>query len=102
MNTTKYFDPKTPAEKVKLTFDFTDLLGNNSIVGLPVATISTHAGTDAAPSAVLNGVSQVIGTKVTQGVQAGTHFVDYLIEMQADDNMGNRLVVAGILPVRNA
>ena len=51
-------DPIDPAEAVVLTFDFAAALDSGeTLSGTIAATVTTVLGTDATPSAVLNGVA---------------------------------------------
>lgn len=98
-----YFPEKDPEEVVTLTFDFTaDLDGET--VSAPVVSVSTFAGVDAAPGNVLNGAAQVDGTatKVMQSVRLGLADVDYRVKARVTTSGARTLVLARILPVRNA
>lgn len=101
----KILDPKDPSEKVNVVFDFTDALAGDTISGSPTVTATVDAGTDATPSAILNGAAGVVGATVVQSVQDGVVGVDYRIEAQIDttgSSPARRLVLAAILPVRDA
>lgn len=104
MNTTKVFSPKDPQETVNITFEFAPILGAEAISGAATSAVQISAGTDAAFAAVKNGAPVVVGTQVVQSVTAGVAGVDYYVTAKVTTNgaPARTLLLAGILPVRNA
>lgn len=94
------FEEKGPAEKVTLTFDFSDELGAETISSASV-TIAVLTGEDAGAASMLNGAAQVPGAGlVLQSVVAGLNNVDYRLVCTA--NTTSRILqLAASLPVRN-
>jgi hypothetical protein len=107
---TKVFDAKDPDEQVNLFFDFTDALAGDTITGSPVVAITVDVGSqvaDGTPTNVLNGSATVVSgnKKVVQPVRAGLAGADYRIEVRVDTTGSTpvrKLVLAGVLPVRDA
>ena len=101
----KQFSAKDPDEIRPLTFDFVDgLTGAEVITGTPIMEVVVVAGVDPSPQNILLG-NPTLGnpaTEVYQRVQSGLIGVDYAIRCEATTSLGNILVVAGMLPVRNA
>lgn len=94
-------DEKDPEEVVVLSFDFAAELGTESLAS-PVFAASVHRGTDPDVAQLPNGAPVVQGSKVLQSVKAGKDGVDYYVRMKAQTSGGRTLVLAGILPVREA
>lgn len=101
--TTQVFPFKDPAEVQSLAFDFSPDLGTETLTpGSMTSGIDLLAGTDASPSNVLNGAPAIAGAFVLQSAKAGVANCDYRIWTKATTTGGRTLVVAGILPVRDA
>jgi hypothetical protein len=101
--TTATFAIKDPMEIQALSFDFSPDLGTETLVAASQTSgIELVAGTDATPSSVLNGVPIITGSLIVQSVKSGVANADYRIWAKANTSGGRTLVVAGILPVRNA
>ncbi|MCC6851044.1 MAG: hypothetical protein IT502_01930 [Rubrivivax sp.] len=96
------FAAKDPAEIVMLGFDFADALGAGVTITSQSVGVSVHAGTDAAPAALLSGPASAVGTRVVQRVVGGLAQVTYRVKAQIDASDGSRYVLAGLLPVRSA
>lgn len=74
------FNIKDPAESVPLTFDFSPGLPSGvTLNGSPNVGVTTFAGTDGNPAALLNGAVGFDATlsKVVQPVTAGLNNCDY-------------------------
>lgn len=102
----KQFQSKAPTEKVVLSFDFSAALAALSSITLSsiyAYSVSVLVGTDANPSAILNGLPSIdaSGKKVLVPVMDGLDKVDYLVTIvaQTSDPL-TRLTLAGALPVR--
>ena len=97
------FDPKDIAEKVVLTFDFTDALATGeTLTGTFTVTVAVVSGVDATPLAIINGAAELDATSkmVLQGVQVGVSGVQYRIKVVAPtSNPKKVLAIAAVLPV---
>lgn len=102
---TKRFDSKDPAEKVVLTFDFSDELAAGETLSGPITvSVSVAFGTDPMPGDIINGSAAYDGDQLTvmQPVHGGVNGCDYYIKAVAGTTNPNKtLARAGILPVRN-
>lgn len=103
MNIPRFKEEKYADEKRVLSFDFTDDLdAGETISGVVVVSVSVARGNDAAPNAILNGVSAIDATSkiVLQGVQGGIKGAEYLIKVIAPTNNPKKvLVLQAVLPV---
>lgn len=99
-----FFPEKDPEEVLTLSFDFAADLGAETINGAPVVAVTVFSGVDANPANLLNGAAQLDGAAaaVLQSVKAGLADVDYRIKVKVPTTGGRTLVLARILPVRNA
>lgn len=101
---TDRFDAKHPLAKIALTFDFTLQLATGEVLtGVPSVSCIVQFGTDASPSAVLNGAANVdsTGKLAIVPVQAGVDGVDYLLTVScASTNPQKSPAMNAILPVR--
>jgi hypothetical protein len=105
MKAPRIFDSKDPDETDNLHFDFAEGLGGDTISGAPEVVCTLAAGADASPSALLNGAPSVYGSIVVQSVIGGVVNCDYRIEVRVNttgSSPARKLVLAGILPVRDA
>lgn len=98
----KLLRPKDPGETRTETFDFTADLGAETISSADTVTATVYRGTDLSPSLLLNGASTQSGVFVYQSVIGGVADVDYKLRARVTTNTGRKLVLAGILPVRDA
>lgn len=100
------FPTKDPGESLDLTFDFsTNLPAAVSLNGTISVAVTVLEGTDASPSAILNGSPAVdsTGTRVIVPVIGGLSGVLYEIKVTAASTISTIiLVLAGALPVRSA
>lgn len=98
-----FFDWKDPTEAVVLTFDFTnDLAAGETLTGAITTQVTVYFGTDASPSALLNGAASYAGgnTKVQVPVHAGLEGVHYQVKVIcATTNPLKTLAMVGVLPV---
>lgn len=93
---------KDPAEKKLIRFEFgTEIEAGVAIASVAVA-ISTVAGVDPLPGAVLDGIAIVdnVNLHVLQLVDDGLDGCDYQIRALATDANGLKHLVVGTLPVR--
>lgn len=91
---------KDPAEKLTLSFDFTNALVASETITSAVISVSVKSGTDATPANFLDGANQVLGSAVLQNIKAGIDQVSYLVRCVATLSTGRVLVLAGVVPVR--
>lgn len=97
------FQAKDPGGKVSLPFDFTDDLGTATIASV-ATTIALNAGAegDTPDTLALYGSETIVAGLVYVPVEAGVHFCDYVVGVAATLSDGRVLVLAGLVPVRNA
>ncbi len=97
-------DAIDPAESFVLTFDFSPALeSGETLTGTITTTVTTVLGRDAAPMAVLNGVSTFgIGSKtVLVPVKGGLADCDYAIKVVVGTtNPAKQLALIAHLPIR--
>ena len=89
------WEPKDPAERFAVSFDFSAEL--TTITGATV-TVQTLRGTDVAPENVLDGAAQIDGAKVLQRIKAGQHKCTYKLRCEATDGV-ETWVITQALPV---
>jgi hypothetical protein len=92
-------------QRTPITFDFTDVLGTDTISGTPTITVDIwNDGVDASPSTHLDGAPLVLtgNQKVEQFWTGGVAGVDYrircLVKPASDAN--RRIAEVVVLPVR--
>lgn len=101
--TTEIFAIKDPAEVQVLGFDFSPDLGTETLsTGTMQSGVELLAGEDPSPSSLLNGAPTIDGSTVVQSVKEGVAGCDYRVWAKVQTSGGRVLVVAGILPVRDA
>lgn len=100
--TTKIVSPKAPAEEIRVTFDFAEILAGSAITGIVSVECEVEAGTDAAPSAMISGAASDFNGIVSQKIIGGTAGNDYRLTCVVTTSDGRKLAVAMILPVRKA
>lgn len=99
-----YFNTKSETEEVILSFDFSDQLAE----GDTVATIRSvdrqvWNGNDPYVQGLVGDVAIAVdGLSVAVRGQAGVNGNDYLITVKATSGGGEKLELAGLLPVRRA
>jgi hypothetical protein len=100
-----YLSEKDPEEVIVLTCDFgPDLAAGETLNAPPTVTVTVASGADASPGDVLDGAAQLDAstTKVLQKVKGGVDDTNYRVKVKATTSDGRTLVLAPILPVRNA
>jgi hypothetical protein len=101
---TPRFGTKDPDEKIVLAFDFSgDLTEGESLQGPFTLSITTTAGTDAAPSNVFNGNPSFNSARsmILQPVQDGVVDCDYYFRVTVPtSNPYKSLVLSGLLQIR--
>ena len=97
-------DPIDPAEKIVVTFDFTDGLDTGeTLTGTITANVSMALGSDATPASLLNGTPTFDATSkmVLVPVQGRTVDCDYDIKIvSGTSNAQKTLALIGRLPIR--
>lgn len=102
-HTTPTLDFKDPEETLVVTFDFTKDLDPGETISTPVTTVAIdNGGTDAAYLSVLSGSPTAAVGVVTQVVTLGVADVDYRLQCKVTTSASRVLVLAAILPVREA
>lgn len=89
---------KLVGSTISLTFDFSSLLGSETISTQSCAA-SVYSGTDATPSAIISGAATASGAVVTQKVTAGTAGVIYELACTVTTSGGQTLQLVGYLAV---
>lgn len=85
------------------TFDFTAEVDAGESIASAVVTVALLNGTDATPSALLNGSLTIAGATVLQPFHGGVDGVTYTLRCEATLTPSGRvLVLAANLPVRTA
>jgi hypothetical protein len=103
----KQLSSVNPGEtKTPLTFDFTSYLVQGETVTSAVCNVDVWAGTDASPSAILDGSATIVGgTTALQRVTGGIDGVDYRVRCLATTvgvSPARTIALVSLLPVRNA
>lgn len=95
--------PKAPAEKVPVTFDFSDQLADGELIVSGSVTVEARAvfGYDASPSSRLAGSPAVDSGVVQQLFDGGVLGEHYVLTCTAPTNNSQRLVLVALLPVRD-
>lgn len=98
------FSPKDPAERIILSFFFTNALATGetlqSIQGATV--VSVTGGADPTPAAILDGIAAInltTPTSVQQPVIGGVLGVTYNLKVACLTNLGQILVCSGTLTI---
>lgn len=100
---TPTLDYKDPEETLVVTFDFTKDLDPGETISSPTVTVAIdNGGTDAAYQSVLSGSPTAAVGVVTQVVTLGVDGVDYRLQCKVNTSGSRVLVLAAILPVREA
>jgi len=100
---TKLWPSKDPEEIITVTFDFTDDLNGAAITGgSAVTSVSVAEGADQDYAQTKNGAEEIQGAKVLQSVKLGLNGVNYRWQGKINTSDGRTLVLAAILPVREA
>lgn len=108
MNATDRFEAKDPAEQLVLAFDYEPALDAGEELAAPFSLriFVDRGGPDPNSNFLLNGAAEIDAdskTALLVPVKGGVHMTDYRIFTEcATTNPSKYLVVAGILPVRNA
>lgn len=93
------FEGKLASETVILTFDFTSRLSAAETISSQSVTATVYSGTDASPSAIINGSASASGQKVTQSIIGGTLGVTYLLLCTIETSLSQTLQLAGYLTI---
>lgn len=99
-----YFNTKSETEEVVLSFDFTDhLAAGDTIAAIRSVDRQVWNGNDPYVQGLVGVVAIAAGAlAVTVQAQAGVNGNDYLITVKATSTNGEKLELAGLLPVRRA
>ena len=91
--------PKLAGTTYKQTFDFTSQLASSETISTKVVTAITYSGTDASPSAIINGSASVSGAIVTQSITGGVLGVIYELKCTITTNASQTLILTGYLAI---
>jgi hypothetical protein len=91
--------PKRVGETADREFDFTSQLAVGETISTQVVTATVYSGTDATPSALINGAATASGAKVTQSITAGTVGVVYALICKITTSASQTLEMAAYLAV---
>lgn len=90
---------KYTVERITAEFDFAkDIAAGDSLLSVQLL-VTTVAGVDAVPAALLFGAAQLKGARVFQQLQGGLAGCSYRIECRATTANNNLLLLARVLPV---
>jgi len=90
---------KYPAESKAYFFDFLSELVPTETISTRVCTMGLYSGTDANPSAMINGVATNDGSVVRQNIAGGTAGNIYMLTCTVTTNFGQTLTMHGFLAV---
>ena len=93
------FPPKHASAIKKLVFDFISDLAVGETISTQTVTASVWSGTDASPSAIINGAATAAGTKVTQTITGGVVGVFYKLTCTITTSAGQTLIMIGYLAI---
>lgn len=93
---------KDPAERLVASFDYRDALDAGETIANALVTATLLAGSDADPSAVLDGLPTITDGLVLQPIHGGLDRASYTLRCQATLSSARVLVLAATLPVRTA
>ena len=95
------FATKRVSETKNLTFNFLSNLGVSETISSATVTAAVYSGTDATPSALIDGVASISGSIVTQSITAGTSGVTYILTCTADTSLGQTLLITAYLTIES-
>ena len=90
---------KPVGETENVTFDFTSRLGTAETISTKSVSATVYSGTDASPSAIVNGSATSSGAVVTQSITAGTLGVTYLLVCTITTSLSQTLELSAFLVV---
>lgn len=93
---------KVVEERVTAEFDFGPELQIGETVVSVVWVVTTVKGVDASPQSVLYGAPVIQGTRVYQQLWAGLAGCSYRVQCRATTQIGDVLILQGVLPVVSA
>lgn len=95
------FATKRVSETKLLSFDFAaDMEAGETILGKAVVA-TVYSGTDATPSAIIDGAATSSGSEVTQSVTDGTAGVQYALSCSVATSLGQTLILQAFLTVES-
>lgn len=92
-------EAKTNAETRDVIFSFLSYLVAGETVSSASTTATVYSGTDASPSAVIDGAAAISSPTVTQSITGGTEGVTYNLVCAATTSTGQIVQVGGYLSV---
>jgi hypothetical protein len=94
------FSDKKTGERVRLGVDFVRLLAAGETISTAAVTASVLQGTDATPSALLDGAAVIDGETIWQEVDGGVVGVYYTLEFTATTSLGHVFIERATLEVK--
>lgn len=91
--------PKYAGETINVMFYFAGLLAASETISTQTVTAAVYSGTDASPSAIINGSATASGTIVTQSITAGTVGVIYTLTCTITTSASQTLLLTAYLAV---
>lgn len=93
------FDAKSAASTLTIAFNFAASCATNETITSASTTATVYSGTDATPSAIIDGAAALNGKEITQSITAGVVGVTYLLTCTANTSLGQVLIQTGYLVV---
>lgn len=91
--------PKSAQEIEVFTFDYYNLLSIGETLVSAAVSVTVSTGTDANPSAMLDGAPQIQGSQVLQLLQGGLSGVTYNLNCLVTTSKNQKLLLTGSLQV---
>lgn len=93
------FEGKLLGETSTVQFSFLSRLGASETISSASIAASVYSGTDAAPSAIINGSASIGGSTVSQSITGGTLGVTYELLCTANTSLSQVLQLSGFLVI---
>lgn len=93
------FLPKLQGESRNYTFPFGALLANGETISTASVTAAVYSGTDASPSAIVNGAASISGQNVVQNFTAGVVGMLYQTKATITTSLGQTLNCVAFLAI---
>jgi len=90
---------KSSGETTDVVFPFLSSLAIGESLSSAVTTAAVYSGTDASPSAIIDGSASVSSPNATQSITAGTSGVTYNLTCTGTSSTGQILTIVGYLVV---
>lgn len=94
-------DPKGVSETLFVYFDFSDELSPTELILTEDVEATVYSGTDATPSAIIDGAASHSGNEVSQSITGGVAGVTYQLKCSIGTDLGQLLVKLAFLTVED-